>query len=100
MRNVWMALIGFASAAVYGILAYLESGEPFNVRKFSHSILAGIGVGIGTGLLAEEAGAVTGRDILAAVAYGMGGDAVRDRTIGAFKTLISRSWGGAPNVPS
>jgi len=80
------ALVGGMVAAVLG---WLDSGEVFEARKFSASIVRALIAGLGIAAAYSYANSITVLDIVICFLAGAGFDAGVNRISGAIKASIS-----------
>ncbi len=79
-----LAIAAFGGGILSAIMGFVDSGEPFNLRKFSKSVIISLLAGIGVAVTSQSA-QVGIKEILMAVLAGAGSDVVVNRAVGAFK---------------
>ena len=90
-----VAVAAFAGGILASLLGFLDSGQPFDVRKFGKSLIFALLSGIGFAVSFTYSDSVSVRDLALAVLGGAGVDSLSNRVIGAVKGRSS-----APPSPS
>lgn len=78
---VFVALAAFAGGMLSAILGWIDSREPFDVRKFGRSLIFALLAGIAFGVGYNFVGVVGVRDLFLAVLSGAGVDVLSHRAI-------------------
>ncbi len=85
--DIHLVIVALA-AAIGGILAaylgYLDSGEPFNKRKFGKSVVAAVLASVGFAIGYSFADGIGVKDVFLAILAGAGWDSITNRVLGAF----------------
>jgi len=89
MDVVWIGVAAFLGGIVSGVLGWLDSGEAFEIRKFSASIVRALFAGLGIAVAYSYANSITALDIVVAILAGAGFDAGVNRISGAIKVGLS-----------
>ncbi|MFW6125474.1 MAG: hypothetical protein ACOC58_00050 [Chloroflexota bacterium] len=84
MDILLVALAAFGGGVVSAALGWLESGEPFEARKFASSALRAFLAGAGFAAAYTFAGPVAMLDILTAFLAGAGVDVLGNRLAGSI----------------
>ena len=80
-----VALAAFGGGILSAILGWLDSKEPFALKKFLKSVGFALLAGMGFALSYSFADSISMRDIFAATLAGAGWDAVTNRALGALR---------------
>ena len=78
---VYIALAAFAGGMLSAILGWIDSSEPFNVRKFGRSAIFALLSGVAFGVGYNFVGQVGVRDLFLALLSGAGVDVLSHRAI-------------------
>lgn len=78
---VYIALAAFAGGMLSAILGWIDSSEPFNVRKFGRSLIFALLSGVAFGVGYNFVGQVGVRDLFLALLSGAGVDVLSHRAI-------------------
>lgn len=87
MSNLEVGLIGLVATlggVFFAFMGWLDSGEPFNPRKFGKSCAAALVAGIGFGIAYTFVDGFTIKDVLIAFLAGGGFTAGAPKVIGAI----------------
>ena len=86
MDYIYILIAALVGATIAGLLGWMKEGTAWNTKKFLESILSGIGAAVLYAIaFSFEPKGVTVINILSAVAWGIAGDNVVNRVIGAAK---------------
>jgi hypothetical protein len=84
MDRLYIALIGLSGGLAAALLGWLESGEPFNPRKFGGSVIRALVAGVIFAVGYHIADSVSILDLLYAFLGGAGVDVIGNRIAGKF----------------
>ena len=84
---IYISLATFGGGLLSAVMGWIDSGEPFNLRKFGKSVVVSILAGIGVAIASQTA-EPTMKNVLEAVIIGAGSDVLANRGLGAYKSLI------------
>ena len=85
MNIIYIAIAAFIGGIVSALLGWLDSAEPFEVRKFSASIVRALIAGLGIAAAYSYVNSITVLDIVICFLAGAGFDAGVNRISGAIK---------------
>ena len=85
MNVIWVGVSAFVGAMVAAILGWLDSGEPFVVRKFSASIVRALVAGVVFAVGYAYTNGLSPIDFGIAFCGGAGVDVLGNRISGAIK---------------
>ena len=83
---IFIALAAFGGGLLSAIMGWLDSGEPFNLKKFGKSVIVSVLAGIGVAIFSQNA-EPSMKNILEAVIVGAGSDVLANRGLGAYRSL-------------
>jgi drug/metabolite transporter (DMT)-like permease len=84
MDRLYIALAGLSGGLVAALLGWLESGEPFNPRKFGGSVIRALVAGVIFAVGYHIADSLSILDLLYAFLGGAGVDVLGNRIAGKF----------------
>jgi drug/metabolite transporter (DMT)-like permease len=84
MDRLYIALAGLSGGLVTALLGWLESGEPFNPRKFGGSVIRAMVAGVVFAVGYHIADTLSIMDFLYAFLGGAGVDVIGNRIAGKF----------------
>ena len=84
-ENLAVALSAVAGGILYAMFGWMESGEPWDTRRFGKSVAAAVVAGTGFGVAYIFAGEISIRDLLIAFLAGMGVTATGPKILGTAK---------------
>ena len=85
MNIIFIGISAFVGGIVVALLGWLDSGEAFEIRKFSASIVRALIAGVGIAAAYSYANSITTLDIVISFLAGAGFDAGINRISGAIK---------------
>jgi hypothetical protein len=88
MEYVYILISALVGAAVLGLLGWIKESSNWDTKRFLQSILSGLGAAILYAIAYQfQENGITIVDILTAAAWGMAGDNLVNRVIGAAKKV-------------
>lgn len=90
MNTVWIAVAAFLGALLVALLGWIDSDEPFKIRKFIASAVRGLIAGAIFAATCTYSNGLSGTDILYAFLGGAGIDVVGHRAAGTIKMIRRR----------
>ena len=81
---VFIALAAFLGGLLSSVMGWMDSGEPFDPRKFFKSLMAALIAGMSFATIYSFSNGITPKDILLAILGGAGVDGLSNRAIGAL----------------
>jgi hypothetical protein len=91
MDVIFIGVAAFVGAMVAALLGWTESGEGFDARKFSSSIIRAIIGGVGIAAAWDYVGSITPIAYLLAFLAGVGVDAGGNRIAGAIAARVKKN---------
>ena len=85
MNVIWIAVSAFAGGIIAALLGWLDSGEAFEVRKFSASVVRGLAAAVVFTVGYSYTNGLSPIDIGVAFVGGAGVDVLGNRISGAIK---------------
>ena len=82
MNILWVAVAAFVGGIISAVLGWLNSGEVFNARKFTASVITALVAGIVFAIGYGYSNGLSAMDVAIAFVGGAGVDAMRDRAAG------------------
>ena len=93
MNVVWIAVLAFAGGVVAATLGWLDSQEPFNVRKYSASTIRALVAAVALAVAYSYTNGLSPIDLGIAFIGGSGADVLGNRISGAIKAGIGKQKG-------
>jgi len=90
MNPIWIALAAFLGGVIATLLGWLQSGEPFNPRKFISGVVKSLIAGVAFAAAYEYKNAITVIDLFIAFCGGAGVEALGTRIAGAIRAGVKK----------
>lgn len=89
MDVIWVAVLAFMGGIVAALLGWMDSGEGFNIRKFSASVVRSLVAGVVFAVGYSFSNGLSPVDLGVAFCGGAGVDAFGNRISGAIKAGLA-----------